>query len=114
MMCPCCGQSIPANSTVIVSLDNNTVTVRGQCVKLCPREAEIVYLLVKRMPTIVTRSTLVERVWGLNETEGSAKCIDVHINKIRRKLLPLGLKVETVWSRGFRLSDLIARQQVAA
>jgi DNA-binding response OmpR family regulator len=105
MMCSCCGQPIPENATVHVSLDYNTITVRGQCVQITRRQADILAVLVKRMPMIVSYSILIEQVWSSSETESTANTLKVHISKIRRKLLPLGLKVERVWGRGFRLVD---------
>lgn len=39
------------------------------------------------------------------------KIVDVHICRLRRKLDPFGVKIETIWGQGFALRD---RQQWAA
>jgi DNA-binding response OmpR family regulator len=115
MMCSCCGQPIPENATVIISLDNNTLVVRGQCVKLAPRQAEILFLLVKRMPNIVPYSILIEQVWSSSETESTSNTLKVHISNIRRKVRPLGLNIERAWGHGLRLVDCTTPiKQVAA
>ena len=95
MMCPCCGQPIPVSDDVIVSLNTNSITVRGVSLHLQPREAEIMHVLAGRMPASVRRDVITARVWCLGERELTAKNLDVHICKLRRKLEPLGLAIRT-------------------
>jgi two-component system cell cycle response regulator CtrA len=33
------------------------------------------------------------------------KTLDVHITKLRQKLKPHGIEIETVWGRGYRMTD---------
>ncbi len=95
MKCPCCGQLIPVSDDVFVSLDTNSITVRGVSLRLQPREAEILHVLAGRMPAPVRRGVITSRVWCVGEREMSAKNVDVHICRLRRKLAPLGLSIRT-------------------
>jgi DNA-binding response OmpR family regulator len=88
---------------VLVSLDANVLSFGPHLVRLTPYEAEISFVLAERMPMAVRRGFIVERVWGVNEREGTGKGVDVYINRLRRKLGTLGLTIETISDRGFRL-----------
>jgi DNA-binding response OmpR family regulator len=113
--CPCCGQPIPENSGLIVSLEMNTVMVRGNVAHLGSREAEIVFVLAQAMPVPVSRQSILKKVWAVTEREPSINNIDVYISNIRRKILPLGLKIMSHHGKGFQLVDFIANiKQVVA
>lgn len=113
MKCPCCGQPIPVSDDVIVSLDTNSITVRGVSLRLRPREAEILRVLVNCMPTPVRRTVIIASVWALTEREPTAKGVDVHVSNLRRKIKPLGLAISTYTTIGFALVDT-RRQRAAA
>jgi DNA-binding response OmpR family regulator len=118
MKCPCCGQSIPVSDEVLVSLDTNSITVRGVSVRLEPREAEVLFVLAARMPAPIRRETIVAKVWGLWDGEATAKNVDVHICKLRRKLARVGLRIANYReganvSGGYALVDLVAQRRAA-
>lgn len=117
MNCPCCGQPIPVSDDVIVSLDTNSITVRGMSLRLTPRQAEILRVLADKMPAPVRRQTVTARVWCLNERELTEKNLDVHVSNLRHKIAPLGLAIHThrhgEATGGFALVDT-RRQKVAA
>jgi DNA-binding response OmpR family regulator len=80
------------------------VTVRGAEVALTPKEFDILECLTADPGRVVTRQELLERVWDAN-WYGPTKVLDVHMAALRRKLGVEGL-VETVYGRGFRLSEV--------
>ena len=79
-----------------------------------PRAIEILSVLIAAMPAPVSRSAIVTRVWGITEREPTAKCIDVHIHRIRRIILPLGLKIVNYNRRGWVVVDWMAAIKRAA
>ena len=102
--CPCCGQEMPRNG-LVVSLDTNTVVVRGLHARLTPRLTEILAILAERMPAPVMHDTLISRLWGINESEHSADTLKVQVCLLRQALAPLGLRIVTYRTRGFALVD---------
>lgn len=100
----------PTGSTVLVhgrmTVDPRTrrVTVDGAEVPLTPKEFDILECLAADPGRVVTRQELLERVWDAN-WYGPTKVLDVHVAALRRKLGVTGL-VETVYGRGFRLSEV--------
>lgn len=102
--CPTCHQEVaPKTERVVVLLDENTLTYCGARIHLKGRQAEVVSVLAETPGRAVTREHIVERVWGLSETDWSARSLDQHIMGLRRALEPMGIKITTIWGRGFRL-----------
>ncbi|MGQ0744483.1 MAG: response regulator [Acidimicrobiales bacterium] len=65
--------------------DRHEVTVRGEKVNLPLREFELLELLLANAGRVLTRSTLIDRIWG-HDYVGDTKTLDVHIKRLRSKL----------------------------
>jgi two-component system response regulator RegX3 len=61
------------------------VTVRGAVTKLPLKEFELLYVLVANAGRVLTRETLIDRVWG-TDYYGDTKTLDVHIKRLRSKI----------------------------
>ena len=70
-----------------VSLDHDRheVRVREQLVRLPLKEFELLALLLENAGRVVTRDTLIDRVWG-HDFVGETKTLDVHIKRLRSKI----------------------------
>jgi DNA-binding response OmpR family regulator len=77
------------------------VSLAGEQLELTAKEFDILAVLAEEPGSVVSRRTLLERVW---ETTwyGPTKTIDVHVASLRRKLGDPGW-IETVRGIGFRL-----------
>ncbi len=65
-----------------VDPDRHRVFVRGQEVHLRRKEFELLVLLVENAGRVLTRDTLIDRVWGADYV-GDTKTLDVHIKRLR-------------------------------
>ncbi len=70
---------------VILYLQAYRVFVRGQEVKLKPKEFRLLKLLMSYPHQVWSRGQLLAQVWG-EDFEGDMKTVDVHIRKLREKL----------------------------
>ena len=70
---------------VRVDRERHEVTVRGQVVELPLREFEVLDLLISNAGRVVTRDTLIDRVWG-HDYVGDTKTLDVHIRRLRSRI----------------------------
>jgi DNA-binding response OmpR family regulator len=68
-----------------IDLLTRAVTRRGRIVELRPREYRLLEYLMRHPDQVLTRTMLLEDVWGYRYDERS-NLIDVHIAKLRRKL----------------------------
>jgi two-component system response regulator RegX3 len=65
--------------------DEHRVTVAGHDVSLPLKEFEVLHLLLANAGRVLTRETLIERVWG-HDYVGDTKTLDVHIKRLRSKI----------------------------
>lgn len=60
------------------------VTVRGEAVHLPRKEFELLELLMENAGRVLTRETLIDRIWG-PDYFGDTRTLDVHIKRLRAK-----------------------------
>ena len=82
------------------------VQVNGREVMLTYKEFEILSLLLQEQGRVLTRDTLMDRVWGL-EAERENRTLDVHIRTLRQKLGEAGGLIETVRGVGYKLGGQV-------
>jgi two-component system response regulator RegX3 len=61
------------------------VTVRGQAIALPLKEFDLLEFLVRNSGRVLTRSQLIDRVWG-SDYVGDTKTLDVHVKRLRAKV----------------------------
>ena len=64
---------------------SNEVPIRGDDVALPLKEFELLDLLLVNAGRVLTRETLIDRVWGTDYV-GDTKTLDVHIKRLRSKI----------------------------
>ena len=79
------------------------VTVNGAPVQLTFKEFMLLELLLEANGSVLTRSVLMDKVWGL-AAERENRTLDVHIRTLRAKLGSAGKYVETVRGVGYRMN----------
>ncbi len=68
-----------------LDLDRFEVKVRGEIIDLTLREFEVLKFLAGQPGQVVTRETLLEKVWGY-EYYGDIRTVDVTVRRIREKI----------------------------
>lgn len=92
-----------------LELDRSRHEVRlaGELVQLPLKEFQLLALLMENHGIVVTRQTLIDRVWGYDYV-GDTKTLDVHIKRLRAKVEPNPEKPErivTIRGLGYKLVD---------
>ncbi|CAB4649554.1 unannotated protein [freshwater metagenome] len=70
---------------ISIDPEQHVVTVRGTVTKLPLKEFELLYVLIANAGRVMTRETLIDRVWG-TDYYGDTKTLDVHIKRLRSKI----------------------------
>jgi DNA-binding response OmpR family regulator len=78
-------------------------SVNGTALALTPTEYAIVELLVRRSPAVVSRETIANHAWTDALDPIASNSIDVHVTRLRAKLVGAGVRMEAVRSVGYRL-----------
>jgi two-component system response regulator RegX3 len=77
--------SVVEAGPVRIDVERHTVTVDGAEVTLPLKEFDLLELLLRNADRVLTRSQLIDRVWG-SDYVGDTKTLDVHIKRLRAKI----------------------------
>jgi DNA-binding response OmpR family regulator len=101
---PRAGMPTATGANLVVDPARRAVTVRGNSVVLTATEFDILAALARDPGVVISRSHLLDRVWG-PEFVGDDHLVDVHVANLRHKIGD-GF-VETVRGVGYRLSESV-------
>ena len=96
----------PAAITIAdFEIDSGRRTVRtpsGDLVQPTAREFDLLWHLARNRGIVLSRSQLLEAVWGY-DYYGESRTVDVHVRQLRRKLVDI--PIETVWGVGYKMGS---------
>ena len=101
------GEATVRTGKLVVNLDTREVSVDDRAVHLTTKEYGILELLAMLKSTTLTKEMFLNHLYG-GMDEPEVKIIDVFVCKLRKKLAEAtggNHYIETVWGRGYRLSD---------
>ena len=83
-----------------------TVYVNESEVILAPMEFAILKILMENRGRLVSRESLIIRVWGY-DFEGNDRVVDNHVRKLRKALGDASTQIKTVYKKGYKLEEKI-------
>jgi two-component system phosphate regulon response regulator PhoB len=92
------------HAAIRLDVARHRCTVGGEEALLTTKEFELLRELMSRPGRVVSRESLLERVWG-SDVNVTPRTIDTHLKRLREKLGPAGESVETVRGVGYRFAD---------
>jgi len=78
------GNGVLEGGGIRLDADRFEVTVRGEPVHLPRKEFELLELLMENAGRVLSRETLIDRIWG-SDYFGDSRTLDVHIKRLRAK-----------------------------
>jgi two-component system, OmpR family, response regulator QseB len=100
------GERSPILTSGLLKVDPSTREARiGEAfVKLTPREFAILELLIRKSPSVVQRRTIALQAWAEEADAVGSNTIEVHVARLRAKLVNADVRIETVRGAGYRLA----------
>ncbi|WP_097026867.1 response regulator transcription factor [Clostridium peptidivorans] len=97
-------ETIKLPYNIEIFINSREVYKNESAVRLKPKEFELLLILAENRKVVFTRDKLLEKVWGF-DFEGESRTVDVHIQRIRKKL---GVEkddalIETVFGLGYKM-----------
>ncbi len=86
---------------LVIVFTGRTVSVNGERKSLTPKEYDLLFYLCKRSGIAITRTELLENIWGDNFC-GDERTVDTHIKMLRNNLGEYRNLVSTVRGIGYR------------
>ncbi len=87
---------------IFMNDEKRSVYVKDQVIELTYKEYELLKLLMINNGIVLTRETLMEKVWG-TDFEGESRTLDMHIKTLRQKLKDAGNYIKTIRNVGYML-----------
>ena len=81
-----------------------TVEVDGSEIELPPKEFEILSYLMQHVGWVVSRETLLNRIWG-EDAYVEQRVVDNRVKNLRKALGSAGSQIKTVISKGYKLVE---------
>jgi DNA-binding response OmpR family regulator len=104
--CPTCGTEFPdIPDDVGIDPSRFEVHASGKILRLSPREFSIFSMLYHKLGLTISKEVLIKRLHKLklHHAPPSRKTMDVWISILRKKIRPLGFRIETRWGLGVAL-----------
>ena len=87
---------------ITLDCEKRQVTLDGANCELTYKEFELLKLFLQNAGIVMTRETMMEKVWGI-DFEGESRTLDMHIKTLRQKLGDAGKHLKTVRNVGYRI-----------
>ena len=95
-------EDVIAVGALHINRDTHVVTVDGKPVDLTPTEYKLLLMLAERRGRVQPRARLLADVWEA-ATDVQTRTVDMHVQRLRSKLGPVGELIETVRGFGYRI-----------
>ncbi|MBM7049701.1 winged helix-turn-helix domain-containing protein [Rhizobium lusitanum] len=103
MICPCCLQFVEGAS-ILADPINCKIANGSQSVRFTRKQFNVAKFLVDCFPLMAEKERIYDHVFLDRHGEGpEIKIVDVMICKIRPALADIGLVIETVWGKGYKI-----------
>ena len=100
-------QTSYAYGPLLVDLSRHEVLLDGAEIPLTAKEFGLLEQLLRHPGRVLTRDVLLNTVWGY-DYYGTTRTVDVHIRRLKLKILLLEEAIISVKSLGYKLKDLNA------
>ena len=94
--------SVLTGQDLEVNCDTRGGLRNGEKIELTFKEFELLKLLMENSERVMTRSELLNLVWGI-DFEGGQRAVDVRVKRLRAALGSGGKQIKTVFKAGYRL-----------
>ncbi len=82
------------------------LSLDGEDISLTNREFELAVLLFRNAGKLLSRSHILEAIWGIDNSSVSTRTVDTHVSRLRKKLNlneGSGWKLTAVYQHGYRI-----------
>lgn len=84
--------------------ERHQASVKGRALDLTATEFKLLKLMMERQGRVQTREHLLINVWNYS-TEIETRTIDTHVRRLREKLGPAAVWIETIRGVGYRIAE---------
>lgn len=100
---------MPACEPYSFDLKRKTVGLAGEEIELTHREFDLAMFMFRNNGRIVSRSHILESIWGMHGADLNTRTVDTHISRLRKKLQLTeanGWQLSAIYQHGYRLERM--------
>jgi len=89
-----------------IDIKDQVVSLNGEEIPLTNREFGLAVLLFRNAGKLLSRSHILEAIWGMDNSNVSTRTVDTHASRLRKKLRlnnENGWKLTAVYQHGYRI-----------
>lgn len=86
---------------IVINTIERTVQIDGMDIALTPKEFDLLILFCENQRKVFSRENILELVWGY-EFIGDSRTVDMHVQRLRRKLGKCNPYVKTIFGIGYK------------
>lgn len=93
-------------SPYVLDIRKQGLSLDGEEISLTNREFELAVLLFRNAGKLLSRSHILEAIWGIDNNSVSTRTVDTHVSRLRKKLNlneGNGWKLTAVYQHGYRI-----------
>ena len=91
--------------------EKKALSLRGEKISLTNREFELADFFFRHAGKMISRSHILEAIWGIDNKSVSTRTVDTHVSRLRKKLNlseENGWKLSAIYQHGYRLERVDA------
>ena len=85
--------------------ERGMVVANGMAIILPVLETKCLSVLSEHFPRVVSTEKMMSELYWDKDEEPEPNIVDVWVCKVRSKIKPLGVSIETHWGRGYSISS---------
>ena len=91
--------------------EKKVLSMKGEKISLTNREFELAYFFFRNAGKMISRSHILEAIWGIDNKSVSTRTVDTHVSRLRKKMNlseENGWKLSAIYQHGYRLERVDA------
>lgn len=95
-----------------LSFANKAVSLNGEKINLTNREFELALFFFRNAGKMMSRSHMLESIWGIENKSVSTRTVDTHVSRLRKKLklgAENGWVLSAIYQHGYRIERVDAQ-----
>jgi DNA-binding response OmpR family regulator len=87
------------------------LSLKGEKISLTNREFELAWFFFRNAGKMISRSHILEAIWGIDNKSVSTRTVDTHVSRLRKKMNlseESGWKLSAIYQHGYRLERVDA------
>ena len=100
-----------------IDLGNRVISLRSEEIVLTNREFAVAVLLFSNAGKVISRSHILEEIWGIENRDISTRTLDTHVSRLRKKLAlgeDNGWTLSAIYQHGYRIEPVEASTKFAS